>query len=116
MENIVGNRIRTLRKQKGWTQEELGRRLGVQKSVVAKYENGKVMNMKQSTIATLSELFNVKPSYICGFTDESENNYSELISLLDGLNAEGVEEVYKHAKYISSQAIYKKCNLAAMGE
>ena len=33
----LGERIRSLRKQKGLTQEELASRLGLQKSAVAKY-------------------------------------------------------------------------------
>ena len=41
----LGERIRSLRKQKGLTQEELASRLGLQKSAVAKYENGRVTNI-----------------------------------------------------------------------
>lgn len=117
MENITGKRIKELRIGKNMTQEELGKRLGVQKSVVAKYESGKVVNMKRDIIEKLSIIFNVRPAYICGYTDTSEDNkYSELIGVLDDLNAEGVEMVFRYAEFILSQSIYKKCNSIAVGE
>ncbi|WP_290155211.1 helix-turn-helix domain-containing protein, partial [uncultured Dubosiella sp.] len=53
--------MRKLRKEKGWTQQELGDRLGVQKSAIAKYESGRVKNLKRTTIKKMAEIFNVDP-------------------------------------------------------
>ncbi len=60
----MGDRIKQLRLEKGLTQEELGKYIGVKKAAVMKYEKGNVKNMKRSTIETLSKLFNVTPSYL----------------------------------------------------
>lgn len=57
----TGDVIRKLRKEKGWTQQELGDRLGVQKSAIAKYESGRVKNLKRTTIKKMAEIFNVDP-------------------------------------------------------
>ena len=38
----MGERIKYLRNLKGWTQEELGAKVGMQKSAIAKYEKGNV--------------------------------------------------------------------------
>ena len=46
----MGEIIKQLRKAHNLTQEELGKRLGVQKSAIAKYEKGRVENIKRSTI------------------------------------------------------------------
>ena len=46
----IGQKIREARIEKGMTQEELGDILGVQKSAVAKYENGRIVNLKRSTL------------------------------------------------------------------
>jgi repressor LexA len=46
----MGDRIKELRTEAGMTQEELADKLGMQKSAIAKYENGRVENIKQSTI------------------------------------------------------------------
>lgn len=65
----MAERIKELRLAAGLTQEELGIKLGLQKSAIAKYENGRVENIKQSTIQALAELFQVRPSYIMGWDD-----------------------------------------------
>lgn len=62
-----GTRIRSLRKSHNLTQEQLGEILGVKKVTIQKYENGSIKNLKQSTIAKLSETFNVSPNL---FIDE----------------------------------------------
>ena len=61
---MTGDIIKRLRKQKGLTQQELGKLLGVQKSAIAKYENGRVSNLKKETISKLAEIFNVSPNYL----------------------------------------------------
>ena len=65
----MGDRIKELRTEAGMTQEELADKLGMQKSAIAKYENGRVENIKQSTIRKMAELFGRSPSYVMGFTD-----------------------------------------------
>lgn len=59
----VGENIKMLRLERGWTQEELGNRLGVKKAAIQKYESGQVQNLKQTTIRTLCEIFDKNPSY-----------------------------------------------------
>ena len=58
----VGEKIRTARLNKGMTQEELGKALGVQKSAIAKYENGRVVNIKRSTLKNISDILGIAPS------------------------------------------------------
>lgn len=60
----MGERIKQLRLEKGLTQEELGKYIGVKKAAIMKYEKGNVQNMKRATIEILSKLFNVTPSYL----------------------------------------------------
>ncbi|MGN1181991.1 MAG: helix-turn-helix domain-containing protein [Faecalibacillus sp.] len=66
---MTGERIKKLRKERGLTQQELGQMLGVQKSAIAKYENGRVPNLKKETIAKLAEIFHVTPNYLLGLDD-----------------------------------------------
>ena len=60
----MGERIKELRIVKGYTQEELGDKLGVKKSAIQKYENGDVENIKRSKIKLLADALGVTPSYI----------------------------------------------------
>lgn len=67
----TGEIIKKLRKEKGITQEQLAKILGLQKSAIAKYENGRVKNIKRETIDAMAIYFGVKPSYILGETEEA---------------------------------------------
>jgi transcriptional regulator with XRE-family HTH domain len=58
----IGEKIRKARKEKGMTQEELGELLGIKKSAVAKYENGRVQNIKRSTLKRISAILDIPPS------------------------------------------------------
>ena len=58
----VGSLIKEARLAKGLTQEELGNLVGVQKSAIAKYENGRVVNIKRSTLQKLATALNLKGS------------------------------------------------------
>lgn len=42
----LGARIKAARQERGWTQPELGKRVGVSKSAVNQWENGAVQNLK----------------------------------------------------------------------
>lgn len=83
----MGRRIRDLRISKGLTQEQLGDLVGLQKSAVAKYENGKTENMKRGVIQKMAKVLGVSPSYLMGF--DSEDTY-----YLDPGAAELANEIY----------------------
>ena len=58
----IGEKIRAARLAKGMTQEDLGKILGVQKSAIAKYENGRIVNIKRSTLKKISDVLGIRPS------------------------------------------------------
>lgn len=66
----TGQRIKNLRIQLGFTQEELGQKIGVKKAAIQKYENGTVENIKRSKIKLLADVLNTTPSYIMGWNNE----------------------------------------------
>ena len=66
----TGEKIRELRELHGLTQEELAEKLGLKKAAVNKYETGRVVNLKRSTIEKLCELFNVTPQSLMGMEEE----------------------------------------------
>ena len=59
----AGEKIKALRTDRGYTLEELGKKVGVGKSTVRKWETGLISNMGRDKIAKLSEVFNVSPDY-----------------------------------------------------
>ena len=56
-----GERIKELRVLEGMSQEELGRRVGVQRAAINKYERGSVTNIPLQTIEKMAYVFNVSP-------------------------------------------------------
>ncbi len=57
----IGEKIKQARIAKGYTQEELGKLIGVQKSAVAKYEKGRVVNIKRSVLSKISKILDIPP-------------------------------------------------------
>lgn len=57
----IGAKIKSARLAKGMTQEELGAMLGVQKSAIAKYESGRVVNIKRSVLKKISDILGIPP-------------------------------------------------------
>ena len=66
----TGEKIKLLRTQRGYTLEELGKRVGVGKSTVRKWETGFIENMGRDKIANLAAVFNVSPTYFISEDDE----------------------------------------------
>lgn len=58
----IGEKIKNARIQMGLTQQELGDAIGVQKSAIAKYENGRVVNIKRSTLQKIASTLKMRPS------------------------------------------------------
>lgn len=73
----IGSYIKRLRTENGYSQEELGKLLGVQRAAVQKWERGTVKNLKRETIKKLSEIFNVPPA---SFIDAEYTSYNNVIS------------------------------------
>lgn len=94
----VGQRIKRLRKERKWTQEMLGAKLGVKKAAVQKYESGRVVNLKQETIKKLTDLFEVPPTTFLDCSDWDK--YAEEVNL-----AEQVKTIELLQKHFGSEAV-----------
>ena len=68
----IGKLIKEARIANGMTQEELGKIIGVQKSAIAKYENGRVVNIKRSTLQKLSQTLGLKGSDLIATSNKLE--------------------------------------------
>lgn len=79
-----GTRIKELRQLADMSQEELGRRVGVQRAAINKYEKGSVTNIPLSTIEKIADVFNVSPTYIVGWGD-SGNPLAMEVKVLQGV-------------------------------
>lgn len=100
----LSNRIRSLRQERGLTQQEFGKLFGIVKSTVSLYENGR--SVPNDQIKTdMCRYFNVSMDYLLGLTDERtpppepapsagvpqlDPAYLEALQYLDGLSGEAL--------------------------
>lgn len=104
----IGAKIKAARQAKGMTQEELGEMLGVQKSAIAKYESGRVVNIKRSTLKKISDILNIPPFELIFDAEHREiqqknstladitvrmRTDSEFFSLIEGINQLNAEQL-----------------------
>lgn len=76
----MAERIKERRKAMGYTQTELGEKIGLQASAIAKYENGRVENIKRSVIANMAKVLDCSPSYLMGL-DNKQQKEEKIIPL-----------------------------------
>lgn len=110
------DRIRQLRLDKGLTQEELGKLLGVTHATIARYENGMVQNLKLATVAKMAKIFNCKPSYIMAMEDKAvsvdmpdmSDDFARLAEFYTMLNKEGKERAEQYLSDLAQMTKYVK--------
>ncbi|PYG84262.1 DNA-binding XRE family transcriptional regulator [Ruminiclostridium sufflavum DSM 19573] len=97
------NRVRALRIEKNWTQEELGKRLNVKKSAVSKYEGNKIP-LTDETLIRLSQIFNVSIDYILKISDYRHStpiaSKSDLLESITALSTESQKELEKYVQLL----------------
>lgn len=104
-----GEKIKYLRQLTNMSQEELGRRVGVQRAAINKYEKGSVTNIPIATIEKIAKVFDVSPTYILGWNGDESNPLSAEIKVLHGVTRfYGAEVVQLLEMYVSLDTTGKK--------
>lgn len=80
-----GTRIKELRILSGLSQEELGRRIGVQRAAINKYEKGGVTNIPLTAVEKMANIFEVSPSYILGWDEIEPNELALEVRVIQGV-------------------------------
>lgn len=73
----MGERIKERRLSLKMTQEDLANKLGLQKSAIAKYENGRVENIKRSVIIEMAKILRCSPAYLMGWDSPEDDSTSD---------------------------------------
>lgn len=68
----IGKRIKSAREALGFTQEDLGKVLGMNKSTVQRYETGKVSKIKLPVIQSMAEVLLVNPAWLSLKSDDKD--------------------------------------------
>ena len=64
-------------KESNLTYDEIGKILGKSKSTISKYASGAIQNIEISTVVKISELFDVSPIWLLGFTKDRHYKIKE---------------------------------------
>lgn len=100
--NSPGERIKYFRNVAGLSQEELGRRVGVQRAAINKYEKGTVENIPLTTIEKMADVLEVSPAYLVGWDNQHASNLSWEVRVIQGVNLfygkDGVDVLENYSK------------------
>ena len=109
MATIMGQRIKELRTLADMSQEELGRRVGVQRAAINKYEKGTVENIPIVTIEKIAQVFDVSPQYIVGWNGDESNPLAAEVKIIQGVSRFfGADAVELLELYLSLNTLGKK--------
>ena len=111
----IGDKIKAARKAKGMTQKELGEILGVNDSAVAKYEKGRVVNLKRSTLKKIADVLDLRPSEL--IIEANPEEVAELHARILG-DVEAVEmlEEYYSLDATAQQSVRQTVHGLALGQ
>ena len=73
---LIGEKIKTERVRKGWSQEQLGDRIHLSNRQISKYEKGTTLPPLE-TLLDLCELFDCELGYLLGEEDYSEGTRAD---------------------------------------
>lgn len=95
----LSENIKRLRSEKGYTLEELGKKINTSKQNIARYENGTIPNIPYDKITALAEAFGVTRGYLMGWEDniDPETKNAALLA-----NASADTDLLEHIRIVSS--------------
>lgn len=77
----IGQIIKQKRQELGMTQTELGQKMGVGKTAVAKWEAGKVKNLKRDALPLLANILRISPLALIGINEDDNKITKRLNSI-----------------------------------
>ena len=104
---ILYENIKTLRKENGWSQDELAKKMGyTDRRSIAKIESGKV-DLSQSKIMEFARVFGVEPGDLMGWEDEPQRKTpDELVKI--------IEDVYRDRILMESMTPEEQAEIREM--
>lgn len=107
----IGDRIKYARDLRNATLDDIARKVGVTKSTVQRYENGKINTIKIPVVESIAVALNVNPSWIVGKSDMMElptQKFPKIIEYYELLNDTGKHEATKRVKELTELSQYTK--------
>jgi transcriptional regulator with XRE-family HTH domain len=91
----ISSRITAVRKQKGWSQAELAKKLNVSREIVGRYERGDATPSIEIA-GKMADVFGISLDYLAGNTEEELDKATlKRIQEVSKLSSEDKQVVYK---------------------
>ena len=98
---MFSERLKMLRDEKDWTQEELALKAEMTNVSVSRYESGARVNPWLSELRKLCEVFNVSLDFLTGMSNERHPiNKKDMDEIFLSLNEENKKKVVEYAKFV----------------
>lgn len=106
----IGDRVKRLREQRGWTQAQLTAKMGANSATtLSRIENGVTKEMRMPMAQKLAEIFGVTPEYIM-YGENINNLYTEEVYrfIMNPKNVELIDIFVKEQILNELKQNYKK--------
>ncbi|WP_286883784.1 MULTISPECIES: helix-turn-helix domain-containing protein [Sphingobacterium] len=98
--NNVGKKIRLLRHQKGWSQQDVAKKLGISIPAFSKMETG-ITDLNLSRLIQIAKLFNFTAVQLLSFSETDDvNDYVDRITSIQQKLKEREQEIIQLQKKI----------------
>lgn len=109
----IGQRIKERRKALKMSADEMGAKLGKDRSTIYRYENGDIENLPLDILEPIAEVLQTTPQYLMGWEEVQQKNSSladitirlrtdnEFLSLVEGLNELSAEQLASVKQIVS---------------
>lgn len=98
--NKVGKKIRLLRHQKGWSQQDVSKKLGISIPAFSKIETG-ITDLNLSRLIQIAKLFNFTAVQLLSFSETDDvNDYVDGINSIQQKLKEREEEIIQLQKKV----------------
>lgn len=94
---IIGENIKQYRLQNGWTQQELGAKIGISKNAIGNYENG-FRSPKKDTMFDLANAFNISIDDLFPPIQKGSSTTSPIQTIYDQLHQPRQAKVLNYAE------------------
>ena len=107
----IGNRIKHARSLRNVTLDDIAKKVGVAKSTIQRYENGKINTIKIPVVESIALALNVNPSWIVGKSNAMElpaQKIPIIMQYYEKLNNIGKHEATKRVMELTEVPRYVK--------
>ena len=99
--SIFAKRVKQLRKDNGWSQEDFAKRLGVTRSAIGNWEQG-TREPPYEMLEAIADVFNCEMQYLIGEKPASDLSLNERYIIECMRNIDGFERrIMDYARYIA---------------